>query len=357
MQISMSFLRLWNLALLPLIVALVTMAPACATPAPAAVPLPAVPVPATMKAVRIHAYGGIDVLRYEEAPRPRPGSGEVLVRVHAAGVNPVDRAVREGRLRERLRHTLPLTLGWDVSGVVEEVGPGATRFRPGDAVFAHFDLKRDGAYAEYVLMLEADAVLKPTSIDHARAASVPVTGLTAWQTLIETAQIQPGQTVLIHGGAGGVGTMAIQIAKIRGARVIATASAGNLDYLKSLGADEVIDYRATRFEDVVKDVDVVLDLIGKDTQERSWQVLKKGGILVSIVDPPSQERAQALGVRAAQVFTRPHAEQLAEIARLIDAGRIKPVVSSIFPLSEAHRAHEQIETRHTRGKLVLRVAE
>jgi NADPH:quinone reductase-like Zn-dependent oxidoreductase len=348
--------RLWNILFELLLFSLVAAAAACEAPAPAAAPQPSDPAPATMKAVRIHAYGGVDVLRYEDVPRPRPGPGEVLVRVHAAGVNPVDAAIREGRLRERLHSTLPLTLGWDVSGAIEALGPGVTRFRRGDAVFAYLALTRGGGYAEYVVMAEAEAAPKPTSIDHVQAASVPVVALTAWQSLVDKAQLQPGQTVLIHGGSGGVGTMAIQIAKIRGARVIATGSARNLDYLKSLGADEVIDYGATRFEDVVKDVDVVFDLVGKDTQERSWQVIKKGGILVSVREPGAEEKAKERGVRAAYVLVQPHAEQLAEIARLIDAGRIKPVVSETFSLAEVQRAHQQIETRHTRGKLVLRVA-
>jgi NADPH:quinone reductase-like Zn-dependent oxidoreductase len=224
-------------------------------------------------------------------------------------------------------------------------------------VFAYIDLERDGAYAEYTVAEEKAVARKPASIDHVKAAAVPVTALTAWQALVDTAGLKAGQTALIHGGAGGVGTMAIQIAKIRGARVIATASAGNLDYLKSLGADQAIDYKATRFEDAVKGVDVVLDTIGGDTQERSWKVLKKGGVLVALFDPPAQDKAKELGVRAADLVVRPNAEELGEIGELIDAGRIQVVVSEVFPLREVQRAHAQIETHHTRGKLVLRVVE
>jgi NADPH:quinone reductase-like Zn-dependent oxidoreductase len=281
----------------------------------------------------------------------------VLIRVHAAGVNPVDALIREGALHGRLQHALPLTLGWDASGVVEEVGPGVTRLKRGDAVFAYPDLRRGGAYAEYLILREPEAALKPASIDHVHAAAVPVTGLTAWQALVETAQLKPGQTVLVHGGAGGVGTMAVQIAKARGARVIATASARNLDHVKSLGADQVIDYNAARFEQAVKDVDIVLDTVGGDTQERSYQVLRKGGILVAVTGRPSPEKAQALGVRAVHILVRPDAAQLAEIGKLIDEGRVKPVVSEALPLAEVRRAHEQIQTKHTRGKIVLRVAE
>jgi NADPH:quinone reductase-like Zn-dependent oxidoreductase len=313
--------------------------------------------PEVMKAVRIHEYGGPEVLRYESVPRPSPRPDEVLIRVHAAGVNPVDVAVRQGYMRTMLWHTLPLTLGWDVSGVVEQVGAHVTRFKPGDAVFAYSDLRRGGAYAQFIVMPEREVALRPRTLDHVHAAAVPLTGLAAWQALVEFAQLAPGQTVLIHGGSGGVGTMAIQLAKARGARVIATGSAHNLDYLKSLGADQVIDYRATRFEDVVKEVDVVLDPIAGETQERSWQVLKKGGILVSLLDPSAPRKAQAHGVRGAWFLARPEAEQLAELARLIDSGQIRVVVSEVLPLEEIRRAQELIQGPHSPGKIVLRVVE
>jgi NADPH:quinone reductase-like Zn-dependent oxidoreductase len=361
----MSPLRSWPIPLVLLFFALFTATAACTiepnavapehpAPAPASAKTPA---PATMKAVRVHAFGGIDALQYEDVPRPRPGQGELLVRVHAAGVNPVDVAIRTGKRQDWLHHTLPLTLGWDVSGVVEEVGSGVTRFKPGDAVYSCLDVHRNGAYAEWVIVQEREAAFKPTSIDHVKAAAVPIGALTAWQGLIEHAGLKPGQTVLIHGASGGVGTMAVQIAKTRGARVIATGSARNLDYLKALGADEVIDYQAKRFEEVVKDIDVVFDTVGEDTQERSWKVLKKGGILVSIRSEPSQEKAQALGVRAVYFHAQPNAEQLADLGRLIDAGRIQVTVSEVIPLKDVARAHAQVETRHTRGKVVLRVAE
>jgi NADPH:quinone reductase-like Zn-dependent oxidoreductase len=304
-----------------------------------------------MKAVRIHAYGG------PEVPRPSPRPDEVLIRVHAASVNPVDVAVRQGYMRTMLWHTLPLTLGWDVSGVVEQVGSHVSRFKPGDAVFAYSDLRRGGAYAEYIALPEREVALKPRTLEHVQAAAVPLTALTAWQALVERAQLAPGQTVLIHGGSGGVGTMAIQLAKVRGAKVIATGSAHNLDYLKSLGADEVIDYRATRFEDVVKEVDVVLDPIAGETQARSWQVLKKGGILVSLLDPSAPKQAEAHGVRGAWFLVSPDAEQLTEMARLIDAGQVRVVVSEVLSLKEVRRAQELIQGNHTRGKIVLRVAE
>lgn len=356
----MPSLRSSNLPLALLFFMLVTVAAACVPEPNAAAPLQAapapMPAPAMMKAVRVHAYGGPEALRYEDAPRPRPGEGQLLVRAHAAGVNPVDVIICAGKMQDLLHHTLPMTPGWDVSGVVEEVGPGVTRFKPGDAVYSFLDAHRNGAYAEYVILEEKEAAPKPTSLDHVKAAAVPLGALTAWQGLVEHAALKKGQTVLIHGAAGGVGTMAVQIAKVQGARVIATGSARNIDYLKSLGADEVIDYQAKRFEDVVKDIDAVFDLVGDDTLERSWKVLKKGGILVSIRAEPSKEKAQALGVRSAVFYTRPDAQQLGEIGRLIDAGRIQVTVTDIIPLQEAQRAFAQIATRHTRGKVVLRIA-
>jgi NADPH:quinone reductase-like Zn-dependent oxidoreductase len=309
----------------------------------------------TMKAVRIHKYGGPECLVYEEVVRPQPGSGEVLVRVEAAAVNPVDWKVREGYLKEMLYHSLPLILGWDVSGVVEAVDPGVTHFKVGDEVFSRPDLERDGAYAEYVVIRETEVALKPESIDHIHAAAIPLAGLTAWKSIIDAARVAPGQRVLIHGAAGGVGSFAVQLAKWRGAHVIATASAHNHDYLRELGADEVVDYRAVRFEEVTGKVDVVFDTIGGETQQRSWQVLKKGGILVSIVDPPPVELAGIHGVRQAFVFIQPDASALAELARLVDTGKLQSRVETVLPLSEARRAQELSQGGHVRGKIVLKV--
>jgi NADPH:quinone reductase-like Zn-dependent oxidoreductase len=355
-EVSVSPAYSWKITLLFLLSALLTSLTACRASAPTDAPAPAAPAPATMKAVRLHAYTGLDALRYEEdVPRPRPGPGELLIRVHAAAVNPVDVAVAKGKMADEIHTSLPLIMGYDMSGVVDDVGEGVTSFKRGDAVISYLDMGRHGAFAEYVVAREKDVVLKPKSVDHVHAAAIPLTGVTAWKSLVETANVSQGQSVLIHGASGGVGTMAVQIAKARGARVIATASARNLDYLRSLGADEVIDYEATRFEDVAKDIDVVLDAVGKDTQDRSWQVLKKGGILVSIVRKPSQEKAQEFGVRAAVVSADPDAAQLLEVARLVDAGRIRPTVSEVFELKDARRALDQIATRHTRGKLVLRI--
>jgi NADPH:quinone reductase-like Zn-dependent oxidoreductase len=310
----------------------------------------------TMKAVRIHQYGGPDVLRYEDAPRPNPGSGEVLIRVHAAGVNPVDWKVREGHLRQMIRYSLPFIPGWDFSGVVVAASPGLARLKVGDEVYSRPDIARNGAYAEYVVVRESEVALKPKSLDHIHAAAIPLAALTAWQALFDAAGLAAGQTVLIHGAAGGVGSFAVQLAKWKGARVIGTASQRNHEFLRALGADQTIDYNTTRFEDVVRDVHVVLDMIAGETQERSWKVLKKGGILVSILNPPSQEKAAAHGVRQAHTFVQPNVTQLVEIANLVDSGKLKPVVETVLPLAEARRAHELSQTGHTRGKIVLAVA-
>jgi NADPH:quinone reductase-like Zn-dependent oxidoreductase len=307
-----------------------------------------------MNAVRIHRYGGPEVLRYEKAPRPEPGTGEVLIRVHGAGVNPVDWKVREGYARDFLKHALPLVPGWDVSGVVEAVGPGATRWKPGDELFSRPDIARDGAYAEFLVVRESEAARKPQSLDHLQAAAVPLAALTAWQALFDAAGLGPGQTVLIHAAAGGVGHFAVQLAKWKGARVIGTASAGNHAFLRTLGADDTIDYTTTRFEEVVRDADVVLDTMGGDTQQRSWKTLREGGILSTILAPPPEE-AIPPEKRLGYTFVQPNAEQLSEIATLIDAGKVRTVVETVLPLPEARSAQERSQAGHVRGKIVLQV--
>jgi NADPH:quinone reductase-like Zn-dependent oxidoreductase len=311
-----------------------------------------------MKAVHIHDYGGLDVLHYEEeVPRPTPGAGEVLIHVHATTINPFDCAVRAGYMGQYFNYTFPLILGTDVSGVVEEVGEGVTDVSAGDVVYTRAGIYRDGAHAEYVLALAADVVAKPESLDHVHAAALPHVTLTAWQGLIEFADLSAGQTVLIHAAAGGVGHVAVQLAKWRGAKVIGTASV-NLPFLEELGVDEAIDYSTTPFEDVVKDVDVVLDLLGGETQQRSWKVLKPGGILLSTVQPPSQEIAQAHGVRQRMIGTAPPVRKvLTEAARMVSEGQLKPFVSAVLPLNDIRKAHEMIEARHTRGKIVLQVVQ
>jgi len=255
-------------------------------------------------------------------------------------------------------HKFPLILGWDLSGVVEELGPSpaaAGRFKIGDEVYSLPDPTRNGAYADYIVVREPELALKPNSLHHIRAAAVPLAALTAWQSLFDTAQLQPGQRVLIHAGSGGVGHLAVQLAKWKDAYVFATASTKNQDLLRKLGVDEPIDYTQQRFEDVARNIDIVLDTIGGQTQERSWSVLKKGGNLVSLVQPPSEEKAKKLGVRAAIIGAQPNGAQLAEIAKIIDSGKLAPILDRILPLSEARRAHELIQSGHTRGKIALRV--
>lgn len=310
----------------------------------------------TMKAVRIHEYGGPEVLKYEDAPKPAPAADEVLIRVHAAGVNPVDWKVRAGYAKERLKYKMPFIPGWDVSGVIEAGGASAKRLNVGDEVYSRPDISRDGSYAEYIVVRESEVALKPKSIDHVTAAAIPLAALTAWQALFDAAKLGAGQTVLIHGAAGGVGSFGVQFAKMKGARVIATASKKNHDFLRSLGADEVIDYNTIKFEDVVHGVDAVFDTITGETADRSWQVIRKGGVYVSILAPPSQEKAAAHGVRAEHVFVQPKIDQLDEIGKLVEAGKVKVIIEKVLPLAEARAAQELNATGHTRGKIVLRVS-
>jgi NADPH:quinone reductase-like Zn-dependent oxidoreductase len=308
-------------------------------------------------AIVAHEYGGPEVLKYEEIQRPEPKDDEILIRVIAAGVNAVDASIRAGKFAKVFGTRLPLIPGSDIAGVVEKAGSKVTKFKNGDSVFAYTDLKDGGGYAEYMVATEREASPKPQSLSHLEAAAVPIVALAAWQALIDTAKLSTGQTVLIHGGSGGVGTFAIQIAKARGAKVIATASTRNQDLLKELGADVAIDYTKQKFEDIAKDVDVVLDSLGEDTLKRSYAVVKKGGFIVSIVPGPDPAELERRGIRGKFISVEPDADELAEIGKLIDQKKIKVLVSQTFPLSEAIKAQEQIATGHTRGKIVLKVAE
>lgn len=309
-----------------------------------------------MKAVRIHSYGGPDVLTVEEAPRPTPRAGEVLIQVHASSVNLFDIDVREGYMHPYFNYAFPLVMGTDVSGVVEEVGEGVSGWEPGDEVYTRAGVFLEGGQAEVVRVPAANLARKPRSVDHVHTAALPHVSLAAWYALIDLADLCEGQTVLIHGSAGGVGHIAAQLAHLRGAKVIGTAS-HNLPLLLELGVDEAIDYSSVPFDEEVKEVDVVLDLIGGETQDRSWKVLKPGGILVtSQTMPASQETAEAHGVRAGHVNNvPPMGATLTELARLVDAGQIKPHVSTVLPLEEIRKGHELIAARHTAGKIVLQV--
>jgi len=311
-----------------------------------------------MKAVRIYGRGGPDHLIYEDAPQRHPGAGEVLVRVYATGVIAnelkwdVTYQTKAGSPRG-----LPIP-GRDLSGVVEEAGPGVTTLVKGAEVYAMLDYGCDGAEAEFTIALPNELAPKPRTLDHVQAAAVPLSALTAWQALFDQAHLAAGQTVLIQGAAGGVGVFAVQLAHWAGAQIIATASAHNRDFLRELGANEVIDYTTTRFEEVVQSVDIVFDTVGGDTLAHSWQVVKPGGMLVSVVSPPlSADARKRHDVRFAWFVVQPNREQLVQIGALIDAGRIRPIIDTVFPLAQARQAYEQGAKGHTRGKIVLRVVD
>src|SRR2546428_5844089 len=265
--------------------------------------------------------------------------------------------IRSGLFAKDGSRPFPMILGGDIAGLVEKVGSKITNFKAGDPVFAYVSLDNNGGYAQYALTTERETASKPKSLTYVEAAAVPIVGLTAWQALVDSAKLSAGQTVLIHGGSGGVGSFAIQIAKAHGAKVIATASTANQDLLKQLGADVAIDYTKQKFEDVAKDVDVVLDSVGKDTLARSYGVVKKGGFIVSLVARPDPAELDKHGIRGAPISVEPNSSELAEIGKLIDEKKIKVIVSQVLPLAEAAKAQEQVATGHTRGKIVLKVAE
>lgn len=310
---------------------------------------------ATMKAVRIHEFGDPDVLQYEDVPRPEPGKGETLVRVHATTVNPVDWKIRSGAAQNWLPVQLPFIPGCDFAGVVEATGAENTRLKVGDKVYGYIGLPRCSANAEYVTAKENEVTRMPEMMDFVQAAAIPVGVLTSGQAIFDNAGLKAGQKILVHAAAGSVGSSAVQLAKAKGAYVIGTASTRNLEFVKSLGADEVIDYTATKFEEAVKDVDVVLDLIGGDTLARSYAVVKRGGYVVSAVQPPDPQQLAAHGLRGSMVGVEPKAEQLDEVAALIDAGKVKAFVETVLPLSEIKKAHELSQSGRTRGKIVLTV--
>jgi NADPH:quinone reductase-like Zn-dependent oxidoreductase len=310
----------------------------------------------TMKAIRIHRFGDPEVLELDEVPVPRAGEDELLVRIHAASVNPIDYKIRRGAVPWVTPTMLPLTLGRDCSGTIDEIGPGINTFRPGESVYALLGGLDRGSYAEYVILKPGEAAPRPMRLSHVEAAAVPLAALTAWQGLFDHGQLHAGQTVLIHGGSGGVGHFAIQFAKVRGATVLTTVSGHNVDFVRELGADRTINYQSERFEEIAKDVDLVLDLVAGDTRERSWPVLKRGGMLVSALGEPQQDKARLVGVRGIGFRAQANAVQLAEIGRLIDEGRVRVVVSEVHPLAEARQAQYRLETGHVRGKIVLEIA-
>ena len=308
-----------------------------------------------MKAILINEYGNENVLNYTDVERPEPQAGEVLVKVHVAAVNPADWKIRAG-MGEMFGLKLPLILGGDIAGTIEEVGLEVENFKQGDAVYGMtVSGGFSGAYAEYALA-KADAIApKPESINFEEAAAIPIAALTAWQAMFNLANLSSGQRILIAGASGGVGSMAVQLAKAKGAFVIGTASGKNEQFVRDLGADEFVDYTRQPFEAVVKDVDVVFDTVGGDTQERAFQTLKKGGFLVTSAQTPSEEKAKEFGVEAAFVFCKPNAQQLAEINRLIEEGKLKIYIETVLPLAEVKKAHQLSQSGRTRGKIVLQI--
>src|SRR3954452_5524354 len=308
-----------------------------------------------MRAVVAHEYGAPDVLKLEQVPRPEPNQDEALVRVITSSVNPADPLTLSGKYAKEFGTHLPLIPGYDIAGVVEKTGANVTKLKVGDAVYGYPTF--GGGWADYVAVKEWEVAAKPKSLNFVEAAAVPMAAVTAWQALVDVAKLLPGETILIHGGSGGVGSFAVQIAKARGARVIATASTKNQDLLKQLGADVAVDYTKTKFEDVAKDVDAVLDPVGKETLARSYGVVKKGGILMSLVARPDPAELQKHGIRGTGIASHADADDLTEIAHSIDAGKIKPIVTEVLPLTDAVKAQQQAATHHTRGKVVVRIAD
>lgn len=307
-------------------------------------------VTSSMKAIRVHQYGEVGELQVEEIARPEPQADEVLIQVRYAGVNPIDWKVRKGLVHHLIPMTFPYIPGLAISGIVEKVGSDVTQFQAGQAVFG---MTLSGAYSQYTVSKANDLVQIPEGVSLEDAVALVSGASTAWKALFSEGDLQPGQTVLIHAAAGGVGQFAVQLAKWRGAKVIGTASTGNVEFVRSLGADQVIDYKNTAFEEVVSDVDLVVDAVGGDTLERSWSVIKKGGTLVSIVQPLSQEKANDLGIQVHFNTSKPTTENLRTLAVLMADGTIKAEIEQIYPLHEAAEAHKKSESRHARGRILL----
>jgi NADPH2:quinone reductase len=313
-----------------------------------------------MKAIAINEFGGLDKLQLIDLPVPEVLEGEILVQVKAAGVNPVDWKIREGYLKDLFSHQFPVILGWDAAGLVEGVGNGVKRFKSGDEIFAYCrkPIVHGGAYGEYILLKEEHAALKPKNISFEEAASIPLAALTAYQSLFDAANLQPGETILIHAAAGGVGGFGVQLARGHGAVVWATASSRNKAYVQDLGASQVVDYTQENFGKAILSqypagVDVVLDCVGGEVLEKSAEIVKEGGHLISIVDDPTGLARD--DIHKEFVFVAPNSTQLTELARMVEQGRLKTYLSQVFPfgLEEARKAHELSESGHTRGKMVL----
>ena len=309
----------------------------------------------TMKAVQINEFGDRSVLLLNDIDMPAPADGEVLIKVMAASVNPVDWKIREGYLQPLLNHKLPLTLGWDVAGEVTAVGKNVTELNVGDAVYSRPDIAKNGSYAEYQTVTADECALKPRSLSWQEAAGVPLAALTAWQSLFDIANLQAGEKVLIHAGSGAVGQFAIQLAKLRGATVYTTTSSVNTALVLALGADHAIDYRVDDFS-TLEDIDVVFDTIGGETQAKSWKTLKTGGRLVSVTETPDEATAAQHGVAASLCFVQPNSQQLMKLGEYADAGQLKVNIDSEFALDQVAQAHERSETGRAQGKIIINVS-
>ena len=310
-----------------------------------------------MKSIRIHRRGGPGALVYEEAPLPSLPPGNALVGVRAVGITPTELTWNSTYVTHEREDRTPIIPGFEVAGTVERVAQDVTGVSPGEEVYGLLDFWRDGAAAEYVAVRASDLAPKPASLSFTYAAAIPLSGLTAWQSLFDYAKLSKGDTVLIHGAGGGVGTFAVQLAHWCGAHVYATCSKEKGDFVRGLGADRVIDYSSMRFQDELSGLDAVLDTVGGEVLENSWGILRRGGSLVTIVGDAPEEKAAKYGVRGFSILVEPNRRELVEIGRLVDAGEVKPVVDAVFPLSHAREAFESGLSGHNRGKLVLRVKE
>ena len=310
-----------------------------------------------MKAVVIEKYGGVDVLEIKDIPMPVVGEHDLLIEVYASSVNPVDWKIREGYLKDMIPYKFPLVLGWDVAGIVKEPGSHTGLFRAGDRVFSRTDIARNGTYAEYVAVDEGLVALMPDNLSFREAAAVPLACQTAWQALVEIAQVKQGDKVLVHAASGGVGTFAVQIAKYKGAHVAATCGTANTRLVKSLGADEVIDYSATDFSEALHDFDIVLDTMGGEIYRKSFRIVKKGGTVISLLERPDEALARESGAKAEYMFLQPDRKRLGQIATLLSEGKMKPVLGVVLPLEDVKKAHTISQPHHAKGKIVLTVKE
>jgi len=308
-----------------------------------------------MNAIRIHQVGGPEDMVYERAPRPRLATGDALVKVYAAALTPAELTWKETWADHSGKGRLPIIPSHEVSGVVAALGEGVSDLKLGDEVYGLTDFARDGAAAEFVAVRAVDLAIKPRSIGHLHAAAMPLSALTAWQALFDHGRLDAGKRVLIHGAAGGVGSFAVQLAHVNGAKVIAVASGRHRDFLQGLGADTIVDYETARFEDLAHGVDLVLDTVGGETLKRSWAVLKPGATLVSVAEPPPVQDAARAGARGIFFIVKPSRTELSELARLTDAGQLRTFVSEVFAISRAREAYETLLRGHLRGKIVLRV--